>query len=708
MKYPEMKRILYVMLLTVICQWVHAQSYDVDLSKLAKAHPASLRMEASQTDGSDVLLFSPAVASNAITVFHEDEKIEWSGKKYLVIDVVQRADYSGIIYIDFYRKGAKGDRVIVQQSGQSNKAELTPKIGVMPRLRTQVIFPLSYLDGQDIFMQRFPRQLKGTVLGRRLNIEDIGDVKMRIDPVLAPEYTPTMEIGSIRLTAELPEPLPKVNPVVDKFGQWAAKDWPGKTRSMEELKRKLTQLESSVEGSSFPKEWSRFGGWKKKSFGARGFFYTHHDGTRWWLVDPDGYAFVSAGVTGIDPGISGPVDGNEDLFEWLPSPEERQFDEAMSTNRNLKMVDFLKINLIRAYGKNWETKWQGITLNVMKKYRFNTIANWSNLAFANKAKLPYTIPLRDFPTTEKKLFRDFPDVYDPGYREHAMRFAQQLLPFKDDPYLIGYFLNNEPHWAFGEHYIAFEMFGTNMPSFSKKKFISWLEAKYDKVSALNNAWNISASTFDELESMVFHDPASVATSAMQDMKEFSGVLVDEYIRVVCEEVKKVDPNHLNLGLRYAWISSELCYRAGAFFDVFSINGYNFPGPPETSEIAKRSGKPILIGEYHFGSTDRGLPANGIQGAIDQKARGDAYQYYLENGFARPEVVALHYFKWNDQAIMGRFDGENYNIGFFDVCNQPYEDLLNASRKAHERMYEVAAKQRKPYSKIIKKVPPIFY
>jgi hypothetical protein len=39
-----------------------------------------------------------------------------------------------------------------------------------------------------------------------------------------------------------------------------------------------------------------FGGWKAKRFEATGFFRTEHDGTRWWLVTPEGHAFLSFGI----------------------------------------------------------------------------------------------------------------------------------------------------------------------------------------------------------------------------------------------------------------------------------------------------------------------------------------------------------------------------------------------------------------------------
>ena len=40
----------------------------------------------------------------------------------------------------------------------------------------------------------------------------------------------------------------------------------------------------------------RFGGWTELKFDATGFFRTEHDGRRWWLVTPEGHAFISWGV----------------------------------------------------------------------------------------------------------------------------------------------------------------------------------------------------------------------------------------------------------------------------------------------------------------------------------------------------------------------------------------------------------------------------
>ena len=48
------------------------------------------------------------------------------------------------------------------------------------------------------------------------------------------------------------------------------------------------------------------------------------------------------------------------------------------------------------------------------------------------------------------------------------------------------------------------------------------------------------------------------------------------------------------------------------YDVFSMNCYRARVPPdEVAEIEAMLGMPILVGEWHFGALDVGLPGSGI-------------------------------------------------------------------------------------------------
>lgn len=708
--------IVFILTLTIALscnkpQHVPDAVYIFNLDTIAKHHPDNFISKKSTEFGRDVIEFHATQNLKSIRLTNGNDSLPWDKARYLICELWHENPYSAIVYVDFYKKESNETMgTIVQQGGSTTsdmqqQPRISPKAGVLPYLKTKLIIPLSHLDGQHIFMDRFPRQLKGTVMGRRLDISDIGMVNLRFEPLMQPDYLPRIEIAAIYLSDTIPAPFEKPSkPYVDEFGQWNMKDWPGKTKSRDELIKSLQELEQTAINASLPADWSRFGGWKEKQFKATGFFRVQNDGKRWWLVDPDGFAFLSAGVDCIGNNVTGLVSGQEDLFAWLP--EDSAYKSSYHNRNGNKMINFLDVNLTKAYGEERKEKWESITKGLLKKWRINTIANWSDIEFAKKASIPYVLNMRNFPSTKTLLYRDFPDVFSAEYKTNAVNFASQLETFKNDPYLIGYFLSNEPHWAFGDNNLAFEMFAVQEQSDTKKQFAQWLKAKYKSPAAFNQAWKTDIRSFEEIPGLILKESPSEV--CWNDCKEFSGIMVDMYVKTVCDEVRKVDPNHLNLGLRYAWISSELCYRAGAYFDVFSINGYSFPGPPETAEITRRSGKPVLIGEYHFGATDRGLPATGIQGAESQQARGESYRYYLEQGFARPELIGIHYFQWMDQPIFGRFDGENYNIGFLDICLKPYRELTDQAAASHERMYKVATGAEKPYNKVIRKTPQIYY
>lgn len=705
-----------VFILIISCFKIYSQEnykFDIDFNKIIVSQDAKNQTN-TKSDNSD-FVFAPASEADFIQFADLKDSVNWENSKYLVCNVWHDNPFSTVLYFNFYKKNARsiigvnrGEQALVNKS---DSAHITFKVGILPFLKTQVIFPLSYLDGQHVFLERFPRQLKGFIFGHRLKPSDVAKIQLTIYPVHDKNFRSKVNINSLYLSSKLPNALDKLEkPIIDEFGQWAAKEWKGKTKNEEQLSLRLKQQSENINKKSFPKDWSSFGGWKEKSFQATGFFRTEHDGKRWWLVDPEGYAFLSAGIDCITPGADGAIAGNEDLFEKLP-PFNEQYRDCYTYNKtgDLRTVDYYKSNFIRVFGNEWRTKWEDITSGLLFDNRINTIANWSDINFAKRSGIPYVLQMKSFPSTNAKLFRDFPDVYDSVFVRNAKIFAEQLNSYKNDPYLIGYFLVNEPHWAFGEFNLAYEMFATNQLSYTKKFFVEWIKSQYNSnLAVFNNEWNMSLRAFEDLELKVLTDEQVLSEKARKQLLEFSGIMVDKLVSTVCEEVKKVDPNHLNLGMRYANISSELCYRAGNYFDVFSVNGYTNPAPPPTSEISERSGKPVIIGEFHFGSTDRGLPANGIQGAESQKARGQAYRYYVENGFARPEIIGIHYFQWIDQPVQGRFDGENYNIGLVDICNKPYKELTDAIRLSHERMYKVANGQELPYKRIIKKVPQICY
>ncbi len=619
----------------------------------------------------------------------------WAEAKYLVADIWHNDRHSDILTVHFY--------------GESpDTARISGKMGILPGLKTRLVLPLEYLDGQTFFTARRPRQLKGTMPGRRLPPELISAVTLSLDPV-ADDFHPELWITGLRLTRDLPPPLPDEKPVVDSLGQWTARNWPGKTTSESELVSRLNTLYEQAQSAAFPDDWSRYGGWKKKQFNATGFFRTEHDGSRWWLVDPEGYAFYSVGVDVMNPGSEGPYEGMEDLFSWMP-PRDGVYEASYGKRAEQGSVSFLTANLIRAFGSEWESRWQIMTSGLMKQWRFNTIGNWSNPDFIQATDMPFVLPLSGFPETELSLYRDFPDVFSPEYDSASVVFAAQMEAYRDNPFLIGYFLRNEPLWAFGDNIIASEMLATNTPSYTRRALVAWLRERYQSdAAAFSQAWARPFDAFEALETEAILDAAYLSARAETDLRAFSKVMVNEYLKRPSEALRRVAPNHMNLGIRYAWISSELCYEGAAYVDVFSINAYEEkPDAGVIEEITRRTGKPVMIGEFHHGAIDRGLPSTGIRGVASQEDRGIAYRYYVEQGAALPGLVGLHFFQLNDQPVLGRFDGENYNIGLVDICNVPYKELTEAATATNGSIYSVASGEQQPVQRRAEKIPDIYF
>ncbi len=156
-------------------------------------------------------------------------------------------------------------------------------------------------------------------------------------------------------------------------------------------------------------------------------------------------------------------------------------------------------NLVRVFGAGWREAWHRITRANLLRWGFNTIGNWSDPTIIASAGLPWVFPMQGFPTTSRCIFRDFPDVFSDEYEKSADAFARQMAPLRDDRNLIGYFLRNEPEWAFIKDLaIAEELLETDFPSDSREALIRFLSDRYQgNVEALNGAWRTGFSSKNE-------------------------------------------------------------------------------------------------------------------------------------------------------------------------------------------------------------------
>ena len=179
-------------------------------------------------------------------------------------------------------------------------------------------------------------------------------------------------------------------------------------------------------------------------------------------------------------------------------------------------------------------------------------------------------------------------------------------------------------------------------------------------------------------------------------REFAVQSFQKYVDVINAAVKKYDPNHLNLGLRFAGVAPDEVARVVRVFDVFSFNVYGIEPTAQIKKAYELTGRPILIGEFH-----NGVPANGLAAGIvqvrDQRERGVGYRYYLEQAAALPGFIGSNWFLATDESVTGRMDGENYAFGWVDVTDRPYGELVQAAKVTHKRLFDVHSGKEPPFN-----------
>jgi hypothetical protein len=472
-----------------------------------------------------------------------------------------------------------------------------------------------------------------------------------------PIGAPRLEVRSIRLAADSPgDAVLDSGALVDEFGQCMRETWPDKAKDLASLKLDWEKEDRAPAPADFG--YCSYGGYRDTNTRATGFFRCEKIDGRWWFVDPDGHLFLSAGSDVMTPWMETRTEARASLFQALP-PADLQSPRRGTREPG---VSFLTWNLFRRYGSEWLPQWVDRTVLRMQEWGLNTVANWSHNALWDSKKKGYVVQLGRWETAVNYL--GLPDVFSDEFLRNVDESARrQCAARKDDPWLLGYFLANEPPFPQKEQQTVQLILG-GADTATRRELKRWLSE----------------------------------SDTPERRKQFINRALERYIQVTSDAVRKHDPNHLNLGMRSGGRPTDAEIRAARAFDVYSVNIYDYEVKAErVRRIAELTGKPVLIGEFHFGTPGRGLAASLVQ-TRDQSERGVAYRYYVENAFALPEMIGTHWFQWADQPCTGRFDGENYNIGLVDVTDRPYKELTEALKTTHLRLYRVHLGQEKPFSR----------
>lgn len=511
-------------------------------------------------------------------------------------------------------------------------------------------------------------------------------------------------LDNVRL---LPQPL--LAGLADSYGQFTRADWPGKIHQDRDFQYQDAIELNWLAANPKPPDRDSYGAWVAgPQLAKTGSFRTAFvvDGQevnpasapasqgRWWLVAPSGRLFFSLGVDVIGYEETTGVAGRESLFTWLPGLGDPLLQFSVpGANR---AANFYGMNLYRKYGANWINKARLRALDRLESWGFNTIGNWSGSDLFGAGRVPYTVPvgydssgLAKFSSAGQTMV----DVFDPSFASRmAVGISGGVAAWKNDPWCLGYFVENELPWAgwgnaLSDQYalpLGVLAFTNALPA--KAEFARLLEARYSSLSELNAAWNTTLTSWDDFSSHAVPLPLQLTPSCVADLGAFLTSFAQRYFSTVSTNIKRSAPNQLYLGCRFASKPIEAVRVAAEYCDVVSFNIYSRSLDPATWEFTSSLNKPCIIGEFHFGALDRGMFHPGLVQALDQADRGQAYQEYLRSVLSLPAFVGCHWFQYSDEPLTGRFDGENYNIGMVSCTDTPYWELVTAVRQILGQVY----------------------
>ena len=490
--------------------------------------------------------------------------------------------------------------------------------------------------------------------GKRGPLRGIDSIGIRMN---APINNPVIEIRSIALSVEDPgDQYIGAKPVVDEFGQWNLGDFKGKIKSLAQLRKEWDAEEKAIDTNKAT-NYSKFGGYLPVKAKSTGFFRTEKMDGKWWFVDPEGCLFLSVGVDCVHPGGGGNaihLDKRQNMFKDLPPP-------GIGSNPDRpNSASFGTWNLFRRYGPSYPEKSKDLIIRRMENWGLNTICNWSSPEVMALNRKAFMLQLNNVGIENGIM--GLPDVYTPDFKEKVDASIQAFVtPYRENPWLIGYFTGNEPSWTGQEERLCqLILDGKEKPiQIELKKFLSGGDTPAKRRQFVFDTFRI-------------------------------------FLQTINKTVKNYDPNHLNLGMRFGHVpEKEIITICKDVFDVFSFNCYDlYPKKEFMDQISEGTGLPMIIGEYHFGTVDRGM-AQSLWQVNSQKERGVAFSYYTEQAYSHPGLIGTAWFQWCDQDLTGRNDGENYNCGLVDVTDRPYPYLVEAVGRTAQRLLSIHQWTTKP-------------
>jgi hypothetical protein len=429
-----------------------------------------------------------------------------------------------------------------------------------------------------------------------------------------------------------------------------------------------------------PGELDRWGGASAVDLGATGFFRVEKVCDRWWFVTPEGHPFYSAGVNSARPGGDFSVTGRA------------PYREAVSE---------LYVN---------DEAWGASVVSRMREWNVNTVGSWSTVSVLSGVAVTVNLALASDDWIQGTVTDYFSDEWADFVGETTLSAAAE---WAGRPELLGWFIDNEnrwgPDWRGSETLLQLYLI---LPpeSGGKAAAVDMLVEHFGGTTQAGDFIGLAqADRNDLLEftgSLRALDAGASETQALVT-ELFITLAAERYFEVTTGAIRAADPNHLVLGNREiaTLVPPGVLDAAALHVDVLSINHYTLRDgigdlarvmsgaldPANNFEaLHERHDLPILVSEFGFRAADSGPPCTRpliYPVLATQVDRADAWESTVVSLQGTPWIVGHHWYKWVDNPIEGRRDGEDNNWGLVDVYDAPYPELTERMTSVNPRIWE---------------------
>jgi hypothetical protein len=493
-------------------------------------------------------------------------------------------------------------------------------------------------------------------------------------------------------------------------------------------------------------EMDQYGGWKKIKGRATGYFHTEKIGNRWWIITPEGNSFIVVGLQHMFrknkdaerieqiKNIPTNKDNMRERFQmltkaipYIADTYHIAIEDLLPRSKAMEIRDLVELGNVEAVtgidevfqkiekviNKSMpELQWAQTTMKKLKEWGFNTLSHKPALFKGIVYDAQVSSSLWGFPfiTPEVRVrltgvdmnnmvyaAMSFPDIFDVKFKEILDKdFKKTAAGLKDDPWLLGYFLGNELPWAGypSKGVSLFDMFfALSSDREGKKGLVEFLKKRYgNNTKIFNKIWGADIKDFKELLTMTKLVEGVKSEQCRQDKSEFLRLVAETYFKINYETIKKYDPNHMILGVRFAGyaVPQEVLETIGKYVDIVSFQPYDPIVPLEwLEESYKLHLKPVLITEFSFKAEDSGLP-NTIGAGITfktQKDRAIWYERYVTHLLSSPVMIGQIWYKYADDPP--RENRESGNYGLVTYSEEPYKELVEKVKEVNNRTYHLA-------------------